>query len=85
MPQLFRNWFHGKIFKTIVWSSCNFTKKIVNVIFIFFSNYGTGGYDNMSQQQYKQDSNSYSSNGQSKSSGGSAGAGSGKGEVPLCT
>jgi len=43
------------------------------------NNYGTGGYDNMSQQQYKQDSNSYSSNGQSKSSGGSAGAGSGKG------
>lgn len=43
------------------------------------NNYGTGGYDNMSQQQYKQESNSYSSNGQSKSSGGSAGAGSGKG------
>merc|ERR1711994_523345 len=43
------------------------------------NNYGTGGYDNMSQQQYKQDSNSYSSNGQSKSSGGSAGAGSGRG------
>merc|ERR1712141_574960 len=35
----------------------------------FQNNYGTGGYDNIGQQQqYKQDSSSYSSNGQSKSS-----------------
>ena len=36
LPKLFRNWFHVKIFKTIVWSCCNFTKKIVHVIFIFY-------------------------------------------------